>query len=304
MTGHERIPGPATPPPPAASARAATTARVAAQRERARIDRPTMAQARELRMPFLHRIHPLAKFGATTAALVSVFFVNTPWIPGAISLLAVLVLLAGTRLTWFQRALVVLGMPLLAAVLAVTLGIWVDPRLTVGTQTLFEIGDWQFRRGALESGFATSMRLMAIVSLSLVGGLTTSGADFVRALVQQLRVPYRFGYAGLAAMRFVPRFRHELSIIRQAHRARGISFGSGPVGWTRRQLASLVPLLAAAMRHADRVALSMDARAFGYRETRTERQLVPVRAGDWVFLVLFLLAVAAIFVAGATLGLA
>ena len=267
----------------------------------ARIDRPTMAQARELRLPFLHRIHPLAKFAATTIGLVAVFFVDTAAIPGAIAAFAVLVLLVGTRLTWFQRGMTLLAMPLLAGVLAVTLGIWIDPQLTIGTETLIAIGDWEFRRGALESGFATSMRLMAIVALSLIGGLTTSGTDFVRALVQQLRVPYRFGYAGLAAMRFVPRFRRELAIIRQAHRARGISFGAGPIGWARRQLASLVPLVAAAMRHADRVALSMDARAFGYRSTRTERHSVPVRVGDWVFFVLFLAAIAAIFAAGIVL---
>lgn len=255
-------------------------------------------------LPFLHRLHPLAKFGATTTALVSVFFVNTPVVPGAIALLAMCMLVAGARLTWFQRALTLFGMPLLGGVLAVTLGVWIDPELTVGTQTLVEIGDWQFRRGALESGFATSMRLLAIVALSLLGGLTTSGTDFVRAIVQQLRVPYRFGYAALAAMRFAPRFRLELEIIRQAHRARGISFGAGPIGWARRQLASLVPLIAAAMRHADRVALSMESRAFGYRATRTERARVPFRVVDWLFLGLFLAGLAAVFVVAAVLGLA
>jgi hypothetical protein len=36
-----------------------------------------------------------------------------------------------------------------------------------------------------------------------------------------------------------------------------------------------VPLLAGAIRHAERVALAMDARAFGAHPDRTERHLVP-----------------------------
>ena len=65
-------------------------------------------------------------------------------------------------------------------------------------------------------------------SLSLIAGLTTTGPDLVRATVQQLRVPYRIGYTALAAFRFVPRFGHELEVIRQAHRVRGAHGGRGP----------------------------------------------------------------------------
>jgi energy-coupling factor transport system permease protein len=53
--------------------------------------------------------------------------------------------------------------------------------------------------GALAVGFATGLRLAAIVALALIAGLTTTGPDLVRASVQQLRVPYRVGYTALAA---------------------------------------------------------------------------------------------------------
>ena len=58
-----------------------------------------------------------------------------------------------------------------------------------------------------------------------------------------------------------------------------------------------MPLLAGAIRHAERVALAMDARAFGAYPDRTERHLVPFRARDVVFIVLFLAASAVIFIA-------
>jgi energy-coupling factor transport system permease protein len=113
-------------------------------------------------------------------------------------------------------------------------------------------------------------------------------------MVQQLRVPYRIGYTALAAYRFVPRFGHELQVIRSAHRVRGMAGGRGPIAGIRRYLGYVVPLLAGAIRHAERVALAMDARAFGAHASRTERHLVPFRTRDWVFIVLFLCASAAI----------
>lgn len=236
--------------------------------------------------------------------MIAVFFVGGFAIPAGLVAVAVLALLFGSAMRWPQRVLLVLGFPLLALVLSVTLGIWIDPAEVAGTPPIVSIGDWHFRVGAWERGLETSSRLVAIVALALFSGSTTAGGDFVRALVQQLRVPYRFGYAGLAAFRFVPRFRLELGIIRQAHRARGISFGRGPWGWAKRQLSSLVPLLAAALRHSDRVALSMDARGFGYRPYRTERHPIRFRPCDAAFLAVMLLLFAAVFVAGVLLGLA
>lgn len=253
-------------------------------------------------MPFLHRIHPLAKLFGTLIPMIGVFFVGGVWIPAGLAVLSIVLLLTGASLRWRSRLAILLGFPLLALVLSITLGIWIEPRLVADTPALFSIGNWTFYQGAWLQGLETASRIVAIVALAMLGGSTTSGGDFVRALVQQLRVPYRFGYAGLAALRFVPRFKLELSIIRQAHRARGIAFGRGPIGWVRRQLSSLVPLLAAALRHADRVALSMDARGFGFRATRTERQLLQVLPRDWVFFVTVLLLAAAIFVSGFTLG--
>ena len=138
-------------------------------------------------------------------------------------------------------------------------------------------------------------RIAAIVSLALIVGLSTTGPDLVRAGVQQLRVPYRIGYTALAAFRFVPRFGYELEIIRQAHRVRGSHGGRGPIAAVHRWAGYIVPLLAGAIRHAERVALAMDARAFGAYPDRTERHLVPFRARDIVFVLAFLAVSAAVF---------
>jgi energy-coupling factor transport system permease protein len=182
--------------------------------------------------------------------------------------------------------------------IAIALGfsLWVDPALVAHTPVVARIGDWTLFQGALAIGAATALRLGSIIALALIGGLTTTGPDLVRASVQQLRVPYRVCYTALAAYRFVPRFGHELEVIRSAHRVRGMTGGRGPVAGIRRYLGYVVQLLAGGIRHAERVALAMDARAFGAHPTRTERYLVPFRARDWAFIAAFWAVSAAIII--------
>lgn len=244
---------------------------------------------------FLYALNPLAKVAGFAPGMVLLVFVRDLATPAAFLALAYVLILSGARVTGRLLALLLLGLPL--GMLAVTVGfsLWVDAARVDGTPALLSVGGWTLYSGALTIGAATALRLGAIVALALVGGLTTSGSDLVRASVQQLRVPYRIGYTALAAFRFVPRFGHELAVIRAAHRVRGYHGGRGPLSRIARGWGYIVPLLAGAIRHAERVALAMDSRAFGAHPTRTERHLVPFRVRDTVFTVAMLLTSAAIF---------
>lgn len=245
---------------------------------------------------FLYALNPLAKVAGVAPAMVVLIFVRDLATPAAFLALALVTILVGARLTVRTSALLFLALPVGMLAIGVGFSLWVDAGLVSDTPPVLQIGDWTLHRGALAIGFATALRLGAIIALALIGGLTTTGPDLVRASVQQLRVPYRIGYTALAAFRFVPRFGHELSVIRAAHRVRGHHGGSGPFARIARGWGYIVPLLAGAIRHAERVALAMDSRAFGAHATRTERHLVPFRIRDVVFIVCCLAASAAIFV--------
>ncbi|GEP49211.1 energy-coupling factor transporter transmembrane protein EcfT [Microbacterium saccharophilum] len=231
---------------------------------------------------FLGGINPLAKLAGPFPAILLLVFVRDLTTPSVFLVLAYAVILAGTRLTRTVALILGVALPLGVVVFGVGMSVWIDASRIDRSVEIVSIGAWTLYSGALEIGFATSLRLAAIVALALIAGLTTTGPDVVRASVQQLRVPYRVGYTALAAFRFVPRFRHELDIIRQAHRVRGAHGGRFAV--VARWWGYVVPLLAGAIRHAERVALAMDARAFGAHPDRTERHLVPFRARDVVFL--------------------
>jgi energy-coupling factor transport system permease protein len=246
---------------------------------------------------FLFALNPLAKLAAPLPAMLLLVFARDLATPLAFLALAYVVLLSGARLTGRLALLLAVAIPAAAIVLGLGMSLWADASRLDTSVTVVQIGGWSLYGGAVLLGMATAVRLAAIVALALIAGLTSSGPDLVRASVQQLRVPYRIGYTALAAFRFVPRFGYELEVIRQAHRVRGSHGGRGPFASLARWWGYIVPLLAGAIRHAERVALAMDARAFGAHQDRTERHLVPWRTRDTVFVAVFWLVSAGILVA-------
>ncbi|GAA1583644.1 energy-coupling factor transporter transmembrane component T [Actinoplanes couchii] len=225
----------------------------------------------------LRSYNPVVKVLAPIPAMVVAGLSRDLWTPAALTVIALVMLLAFGRLRGRALLWTLAGPPLMVAVLTLSFGVWIDRE---------KVGGWS---GALEAGLATGLRVSAVLTLALIAGLTSEGTDLVRSMITHLRMPYRIGYAGFAAMRFVPRFRHDLEIIRLAHRVRGVSTGRGPVATTKRYSGYVVPLLAGAMRHGDRVSLAMEARGFGAYPARTERRRVPLRARDAVLALWLLL---------------
>ena len=258
---------------------------------------PYADRVEESRSRFLYGLNPLATLAAPLPAMFALVFVRDLATPLTFLALAYAVLLIGVRFTRRLAVILFVALPVASAAIGFGFSLWTDPAKVDQSVVVWEVGAWTMYGGALEVGTATALRIVAIIALSLIVGLSTTGPDLVRASVQHLRVPYRIGYTALAAFRFVPRFGHELDVIRQAHRVRGAHGGRGPFAWVARWFGYIVPLLAGAIRHAERVALAMDARAFGAYPDRTERHLVPWRARDTVFVLAFVAASAVILVA-------
>jgi energy-coupling factor transport system permease protein len=117
------------------------------------------------------------------------------------------------------------------------------------------LGPWRITAAGLDAGLAVGARVFAIAAVGVLFGQTTDSTRLADALVQQARLSPRFAYGALAAYQAVPRFAEDLVALRQARRIRGLRGG-----WHPR---ILVGLLVQAIRHGDRLALAMDARAFG-----------------------------------------
>lgn len=235
----------------------------------------------------LARLNPVAKLLAAAPLMFGALALGS--VPALVGLAAWawLVLAAGSGAGWRRLAGILTTTAVAVTVFAVSVGAWIAPERVSDHTVLWQIGGWAFERGQWMFGLVVTLKVAVIAMASLVPGLTTTGSDTVRGLVRWAHLPYRFGYTALAAMRFVPRIGHSLEQIRKAHRVRGISAGRGPVAALRRGVGYALPLLADGIRHAERVALSMDARAFGAEPSRTERYDLPWRWCDWAFVLGF-----------------
>lgn len=203
----------------------------------------------------LGRTSPLTKLAVAVAWLIGLAFTTQPWPPVAIATVA---LVAGVALGRIPAGTIVRAVaPLWTVALVVALSNTVfgaanpDP----GATELLRLGPLRVTEQALATGVALGLRVVAIASVGAVFALTTDPTRLVDSLVQQARVPERFAYGALAAYQAVPHFAEDLATLRQARRIRGLRGG-----WHPRLL---VGLLVLAIRHGDRMALAMDARAFG-----------------------------------------
>ncbi len=126
-----------------------------------------------------------------------------------------------------------------------------DPTAT----EIARIGPLRITAETVAIAAAIGLRIVAIASVGAVFALTTEATRLADSLVQQAHVSPRFAYGALAAYGSIPRFGDDLTTLREARRLRGLRWS-----WHPRLLVSLLVL---AIRHGDRLALAMDARAFG-----------------------------------------
>ncbi len=214
-----------------------------------------------------------------------------------------LIALTGTSLSWHPAALIlVLVAPMLLVaqarrgslsllflllfIVLLTLGCASAPP-SLGLHddaSLFTAWPW-FSPEHWNSAFNVSARIGAILALILLAGLLSDPSDTIRAFVVHLRMPTRIGQAGIAALGFAKLLRREHRAIREAHLLRGSSFDLPILETGLRWLRSAPALIAGAIRHAERVSMSMDARAFGAYPRRTERSDFSWRRRDTLLLI-------------------
>lgn len=214
----------------------------------------------------LGRTSPIVKLGVAVGWLLGLAF-TLDWAPPLVLAGAAVtagILLGSVRPETLARSIAplwiaALGIGLFNALYSTSNG---DPAAT----TLVDFGVFRVTAEAAANGVALALRVIAIASVGAVFTLTTDPTRLADALVRQAHVSPRFAYGALAAYQAIPRFAEDLSTLRQARRIRGLR-GS----WHPRLL---VTLLVLAIRHGDRMALAMDARAFGagpmshYRDLR------------------------------------
>jgi energy-coupling factor transport system permease protein len=203
----------------------------------------------------LGRLSPLTKLGIAIGWLLGLATTTSIAPPLAVAALAAAfgVAFGRLRLGGIVRGAAVLWVAALSVGLFNTLfaAANVDPTVT----ELARVGPLRLTGPGILGGIGLTARIVAIAIIGVVFAQTTDSTRLVDSLVQQAKLPERFAYGALAAYQAIPRLSLDLTTLRQARRVRGL-----PRSWHPRLLVSLLVL---AIRHADRLALAMDARGFG-----------------------------------------
>lgn len=218
----------------------------------------------EQRESLLGRTNPLVKLGIALLWLIGLGLtldVRPPLI------LALLALVAGLQLGSLAPDVLARRIaPLVIVVLGLATANLLfsthnpDPAAT----ELLRIGPLRLTVEAAEAAAGLGARVAAIVSVGAVFALTTDATRLIDSLVQLARVSPRFAYGALAAYQAMPRLAEDLATLRSARRLRGLR------EWHPRLL---VGLLVRAIRHADQLAIAMDARGFGGGPRTTYRPI-------------------------------
>ena len=217
---------------------------------------------RRQRESVLGRTNPLVKLGIATAWLVGLLFtldVRPPLVLAAVALVAGFVL-GRVEVGAFLRRLLPLALAAGGIMLANILfsGHNADPL----ANEVLRLGPLRVTAEAIVAAAGLGARVAAVISVGAVFVLTTDVTRLVDSLVQLAHVSPRFAYGALAAYQAVPRLSDDLTTIRHARRLRGLP------EWRPR---ILVGLLVRAIRHANELAIAMDARGFGSGPRSTYR---------------------------------
>jgi energy-coupling factor transport system permease protein len=209
----------------------------------------------------LARANPVAKLAAALVLGFGAALSDDAVTPAVLVLLVLLILAAGgiTAVDILRR-----GWPLLVS--AAGLG---------ATTLLF--GD---SPTPLLTALTVTIRVVAVALPGVVVLLTVDPTDLADSLVQNARVPARFAYAALAALRLLPLMGAEWQTIKAARRARGIDAGRNPLRHLELFAGTVFALLVGAVRRGTRLALAMDARGFDATGPRTSARPQVVRQSD------------------------
>lgn len=129
----------------------------------------------------------------------------------------------------------------------------------------------------------TVIRLIAASIPLFLTFYVTEISDIANALVKNTRMPYRYAFALMSTMRFIPTFMGDMGAIMEAQTARGVRFDRGGIVSKVRLMAPLcVPLLVSSVRKAGDAAIAAELRGFELRGRASGYREYPFAACDYV----------------------
>jgi energy-coupling factor transport system permease protein len=220
---------------------------------------------------FLHRRNPLLKLSALIVATIAVI-IYPSWRFGVILLLCILIFFIIARIP-LKITKGRIRYLILFSLFLLLLQILATPNGTILAFLIPQLGEFgpyfPVTDFGVERGLAIAVRFLVVVFSSMLFISITNPTLLAHALTK-LGIPYKYSFALVITLRFLPLFDSEMNTVRMAQQSRGISAEVGGLNKILRTIRyTFFPLLVSALSRVDTLSLSMDGRGFGYAENRT-----------------------------------
>lgn len=204
---------------------------------------------------FATRFHPVTRIVWLLGALLLLIVFNDPLylfiIFLSVLVTAIFICGAGSKL--------VKASPLLAIFIVASLVIW-PPFVRSGTDIL-RLGPYSITEIGALYAFAMGLRISGTVVVALAFASSMLPEEFSYGL-RYLRVPAVVSFTLSLAFRLLPVMAETTSRVVEAQKARGVSFGGGPVRRVRLYLPLIVPVILLNLRKTDQMAVALELRGF------------------------------------------
>ena len=152
---------------------------------------------------------------------------------------------------------------------------------------LFGLKSLPIRRLAVYYALKAFFLVLILYTSTIIYTNTTDMRDFVYSLMR-LKIPYRYCYAFMVGVRYIPLIEQEAKTISLAQRARG--FGYEKVNSVRKAynfiFERLIATLVSILRKAYVTSISMENRCFGIYKERTNLVKIRFKAWDIIFMII------------------
>ncbi|NHJ25662.1 MAG: energy-coupling factor transporter transmembrane protein EcfT [Candidatus Lokiarchaeota archaeon] len=240
---------------------------------------------------FMHKLNPISKLIFLLFLTIETFIIGSIILQSALFLLVIiLLLLSKIKPKFIFKKLRFMVIILL---ISVVLNIFFNALPNEDEIVLFYLFNVPFlpiRRLAVYFALRAFFILLTLYTSAILFTNTTSPKDFVYSMMR-MRIPYKFCFAFMVGLRFIPSIEEEAKTIALAQQARG--FNIEKVKTLRKAYAfiseRMIGTLVSILRKGQTVSLSMENRCFGVFKNRTNLIKVKFKFSDLVFMVLIIL---------------
>lgn len=229
---------------------------------------------------WLHSINPSLKL--LTIVGLFVLAINIHYLNFMVGFSCVIFTLFIFGTGYSYKQLLLLSLPFLLVFLSTSSSMILFGK---GETILFKWAYVQISEESLIRGIHLGFRALSFAMLGLIFALTTKPVKLFYSLMQQLKLPPKFAYSFMAAIRLIPIMMEEYQIIMNAQKVRGFEQKNN---FFKRLQSIAIPLLSQSIRRAYRIAVSMEAKRFQSNRKRTYYYEIGFSRNDLFFLCYFL----------------